>query len=151
MFGFFSKNILKNAIINATENLLPQYKSNIIRYIKEADANELDEQEFFSIRKQFLDDVANSVFSTFRVSSPTIYQKIMLNLLHPYGCGYDINVEDGISAGAVFAICYHAIENKPAPTKYCIRLNHLQHELMEQVLEEIDSEYNDKYKYPKMS
>ena len=74
-----------------------------------------------------MDPVSHFVLTT-AITSPEI-------------CGYsDIDIEEGLSAGAIFALCYYAITRETASPKDCIEMNHLQAELMDLGLDEIDKE-----------
>ena len=78
---------------------------------------------------------------TFDVSSPAIAVRIQLALASPALCGYeDIDISNGIMAGSLYAICFYAIKNKVAEPRDCVRLNHLQHEIMNDALSEQDNE-----------
>jgi hypothetical protein len=144
MFGLSMREVLINAIINASINCKHIYKDAIIRNI--ATLNDAENESdvsttMLSIRKEYLDAVWNSVISTFKVSSPTAFSKIQFIITSPSICGYkDIHLENGAMAGSLFAICYYALKNKVAPSKDCIKLNHFQNDIMNQVLLEVDKE-----------
>lgn len=143
MFGLSTKEVLGKSILNATQNCIPQYKESVRHLIAEmykTGNGDIDERDINRVRKEFLDEVADSVFNTFQISSPAVFQRIMMILMSPSICGYDINVDNGMIAGSVFAICYHAIKNKVAAPKDCIRLNHLQNDMMQRALIEIEAE-----------
>ncbi|MBQ2614407.1 MAG: hypothetical protein IJB80_03640 [Clostridia bacterium] len=140
MFGLSTKEVLSKAIINACYNCKKTYKSAIIENIDKL--NNCDEESaddlLTSIRREYLNEVADSVINTFRVSSTAISSRIQLAFMSPQVCGYDIKFENGIMAGSVFAICYYAIKNKIAPANLCIRLNHIQNDIIDEVLQEIE-------------
>ncbi|MBQ2614411.1 MAG: hypothetical protein IJB80_03660 [Clostridia bacterium] len=141
MFGLSTKEVLTKAIINACHNCKTTYKSTILENMDKL--NDCDEESanglLTSIRREYLNEVADSVINTFRVSSPNISSRIQLVFMSPQVCGYDIKFDNGIMAGSVFAICYYAIKNKIAPANICIRLNHIQNDIMDEVLQEIES------------
>ena len=116
MFGLSTKEVLSKAIINACYNCKNTYKSSILENIDKLNVcvEESTDALLTSIRRIYLNEVADSVINTFRVSSPNISSRIQLVFRSPQVCGYDIKFEKGIMAGSVFAICYYAIKNKVA-------------------------------------
>lgn len=142
MFGLSTKEVLSKAIINACYNCKITYESSILENIDKL--NVCDEESavalLMSIRHEYLNEVADSIINIFRVGSPNIASRIQLVFMSPQMCGYDINFENGIVAGSVFAICYYAIKNKVAPANVCVRLNHIQNDIMDEVLQEIEKE-----------
>ena len=140
MFGLSTKEVLAKAIINTCLNCKETYKAAIIKNMDVL--NDCDEERasdlLMSIRREYLNEVADSVINTFRVSSPKISSRVQLVFMSPQVCGYDIKFENGIMAGSVFAICYYAIKNKVAPASWCVRLNHIQNGIMDEVLQEIE-------------
>jgi hypothetical protein len=143
MFGLSTKEVLSKAILNASKNKVGIYKQRIMSNIDVLNGDEeaATEEVLISVRREYLDEVANSVISTFDVSSPAIAARIQLALMSPALCGYeDIDISNGIMAGSLYAICYYAIKNKVAEPRDCVRLNHLQHDIMNTALAELDSE-----------
>lgn len=143
MFGLSTKEALSKAILNASKNKVEVYKHGIKANIDvlNGDAEKEKEEVIILVRREYLDEVANSVINTFDVSSPTIATRIQLTLSSPALCGYeDIDISNGIMAGSLYAICYYAIKNKVAKPRDCIRLNHLQHDIMNSALAELDNE-----------
>ena len=145
MFGLSTKEILFKSIVNACRNCENTYKNSIVENLddlKNAD-NETSNKIALDARRKYLDDVSNKVTDSFRLSSPAIFARIQLGLLSPSMCGIEgLNSENGLMAGSLFAVCYFAIKNSIAPGKICIRLNHIQNDIMEQVLHEVAEEYN---------
>lgn len=145
MFGLSTKEILFKSIVNACRNCENTYKNSIIENLdglKNAD-NGTSKKNAFVARRKYLDDVSNKVIDSFRLSSPTIFARIQLVLRSPSMCGLEgLNSENGFMAGSLFAVCYFAIKNNTAPSKICIRLNHIQNDIMEQVLHDVAEEYN---------
>ncbi len=143
MFGLSTKEILSNAILNTAKNKIDIYKQGIKTNIDVLNGNAEDRmvEILISSRREYLDEVVNSVINTFDVSSPIIASKIRILLMSPSLCGYeDINIYDGIMAGSLYAICYYAINNKFAKPRDCIKLNHLQNDIMNMALTELESE-----------
>ena len=143
MFGLSTREILSKAIINSCHNCRQLLKNEIIANIDSM--NNATEEELLSIttsiNRQYFDAVGNSVISSFAVSSPKVYARIQLAILSPSICGYeDIDIEKGLMAGGLYAICYYALTNKVASPRECIKLNHKQNDIMNQVLIEIDGE-----------
>ena len=142
MFGLSTKEVLSKAILNASKNKAGIYKQGIMANIDVLNGNEeaAKEEVIISVRREYLDEVANSVIETFDVSSPTIAARIQLALASPALCGYeDIDISNGIMAGSLYAICFYAIKNKVAEPGDCVRLNHLQYDIMNMALAELDS------------
>ena len=78
---------------------------------------DLSEEQFYKVRNEYLNNVANAAFDVFRVSSPTIYQRILLAVQAPLICGYDFEEGEeiaGMMAGKVYAIIFWAYHNKIA-------------------------------------
>ncbi len=75
MFG--SNKLIKTTILNASENYLNEYAQDIIELYNEY-GEDLNEEQFYKVRNEYLDNVANNAFDVFRVSSPMIYQRILL-------------------------------------------------------------------------
>ena len=142
MFGLSTKEVLSKAIINACYNCKNTYKSAILENMDKLNVSDEESADALltSIRREYLNEVADSVINTFRVSSHNISSRIQLVFMSPQVCGYDIKFENGIMAGSVFAICYYAIKNKIAPANVCVRLNHIQNDIMDEVLHEIEKE-----------
>lgn len=142
MFGLSIRETLKKSILNVCENSKDSYKKYILDNYNDVDS--IDEERIIAIskmaRRNYFDDVANSLFNSFKVSSPNIYGKIQLILVYPSMCGYDDIDVDDLTAGAVYAICYFALKGKTASPKDCIELNHLQNDIINEALEEIDKE-----------
>ena len=91
MFGLSTKEVLMKAILNASKNKAEIYKQGLMANVDVLNGNEEAEREevFFSIQKEYLDEVANTVINTFDVSSPTTAAKIKLTLISPSLCGYE--------------------------------------------------------------
>lgn len=142
MFGLSTKEILSEAIINACYNHKKTYKSAILENMNKLNSSDEETAEdlLTSIRREYLNEVADSVINTFRVSSSNIASRIQFVFMSPQVCRYDIKFGNGIMAGNVFAICYYAIKNKVAPANVCVRLNHIQNNIMDEVLQEIEKE-----------
>ena len=138
MFG--SNKLIKTTILNASENYLNEYAQDIIELYNEY-GEDLNEEQFYKVRNEYLDNVANNAFDVFRVSSPMIYQRILLAIQTPLICGYDF--EDGseisgMMAGKVYAIIFWAYHNKIAKPKDCVEINHKQNDIMQKALVKVD-------------
>ena len=74
MFGLSTKEVLSKAIINACYNCRSTYKSAILGNMD--NLNSCDEESaetlLMSIRREYLNEVADNVINTFKVSSPSI-------------------------------------------------------------------------------
>ena len=144
MFGLSAREVLSKAIINASINCKDIYKNAIIENLETLNTEENEDtisSLMLSIRKEYLDAVANNVISSFSVSSPAISAKLQLIMMSPKMCGYeDINIDNGIMAGSLYAMCYYALKNKIASSQECIKLNHIQNDIMTEVLIELNNE-----------
>ena len=143
MFGLSTKEVLAKAIVHACYNCRNTLKRALMDNTENLD-NAEDEESVDKIlvaaRREYLDEVLCTVIDTFRLSSPVIHEKLLLSLRCPSMCGYDINLDNGVLAGSVFAICFYAIKSRIAPPDICIKLNHIQDDIMVGVLREIESE-----------
>ncbi len=144
MFGLSMREVLTTAIVNACINCKDVYKDAIIKNMEALNKAKTDEDTYrltLFIRKEYLDAVWNTVVSSFSISAPTVFSRIQFISTTPSICGYgDITMDNGIMAGGLYAICYYALKNKKAASKDCIKLNHLQTDIMNQVLFEIENE-----------
>jgi len=142
MFGLSIAEQLKSAILNAAENNIASYKDEFRNNFDQLNNSSEKEGSMIitNIRRNYLDQVADSVFSSFKISSPKIALRMQLAMLSPKMCGYDIDLENGVLAGSLYAICYFAIKDKVAPARDCIQLNHLHNVIMDRVITELDDE-----------
>ena len=129
MFGLTTREVLTKAIVNVSNECIGGF-------IQAIDDNfdEMNDLLYENLRTVYFDTVANIVISGFREKSPTIYYKIQLELVSPTAGGYDIDVTKGLPAGKLYAICYYAIKGKPAKPADCIKLNHLQYDILDKAL-----------------
>ena len=126
MFG--ASKMIKKTILNASENYIDVYIEGV-KSLFEQFGNDIDENALRKVRRDYLDSVANASFDVFRVSSPSIYQRIMLALTE-----FDVDDNDGMMAGKVYAIIHLAYYNKIAKPNECVKLNHQQNSIMEKAL-----------------
>ena len=142
MFGLSMKEVLFKTVSNACYNCKNTYKFSLLDRLEELNSADEETAEKINteISRAYFNAVKNTVVDSFRLSSPAIYARIQLALRSPSMCGYDIDVDTEMMAGSVFAICYFAIKNRVAPAKLCIKLNHIQGDVMQKVLYEIADE-----------
>ena len=136
MFGLSKKEILANAIINASKNNINIYKQAIKDNYKEVlDCNDEEKMNEFIIktRKLYLDKVYNDVITGMNIASPTVVSKIKF-------LSMNMDAENGMMAGKLFSVCYRALTGKEADSNECIRLNHVQNDMMTEVMKELDDE-----------
>jgi len=131
VFANQAENALTKAIMEASKFYLPQY----IEGVKKLEEQNLQVSEFseklVAVRRDYLDLVSNSIINNFEKQRPDIAKRIQAALVHPEICGYKgIDLNHGISAGALFAICLYAIENRVARSADCIMLNRSQNDLL---------------------
>ena len=141
MFGLSMRKKLAALILQRSKDCICQYTEDIKYFISQSNGYS-DEQmnaEFINIRRNYLDTVANTVFADLKNMSPNIYSRALAALSTPEICGYpDIDIDNGVAAGKIYAICYYAIMNKIAKPSDCISLNHAQHDIMDQALSKIN-------------
>lgn len=140
MFGLSTKEVLFKAILNASRNsrslLLDLYAPNAEAISDAIRAGDTDtvEKLYLPIFQAYHDDVANSIFNKYQASAPIIFQKIMMCLLSPSVCGHDFDIDNGITASSIYAICYWATKTKVAPAKDCIEIQKLQTEISKKAI-----------------
>ena len=132
MFANQAENALNKAIIDASKYYLKQFTDKL-----EALGEEAGEEAFITARREYLDLVSSSIINQFEKQRPDIAKRIQAAMLNPELCGYrGIDIKNGISAGALYAICLYAVENRVAKGNDCIRLNREQNEIMLSALED---------------
>ena len=139
MFGLTNKEKINSLILNASQNCIETYTSGIKDLLDKQDhlSDQEMEQCAMHIRREYLDAVTNSVLTFFQNSSPVIYSRLQMAMISPRICGMDddlVNLDIGLSAGALYALCYYAVTNKKAKTYDCSKLSQLQNDLMNQAL-----------------
>ena len=138
MFGLTNKEKINSLILNASQNCIEIYTSGIKNLLDKQDlGNQEMEQCVIHIRREYLDAVTNSVLTFFQNSSPAIYSRLQMAMISPGICDMDddlVNLDIGLSAGVLYALCYYAVTNKKAKTYDCSKLSHLQNDLMNQAL-----------------
>lgn len=140
MFGLSIREILENTIINACINCKNIYKMAIANNAEALNCAETEEESAaiaMAARKEYLDAVWYNVLSKIKADNPSIHSKIQHIIMSPSTCGYE---ELGTMAGSLFAICFFAYKGKVAPEEVCIKLNHMQDEIMYRVLVELENE-----------
>ena len=131
MFANQAENALSKAILDASKFYLKRFTDKL-----EALGEDAGEGAFITARREYLDLVSSSIINHFEKQRPDIAKRIQAAMLNPELCGYrGIDIKNGISAGALYAICLYAIENRVAKSNDCIRLNREQNEIMLSVLE----------------
>lgn len=142
MFGSSARKKITEALVAEMEQRLENFYSDLLSlakgdYLPTSDFDA--EQKAMIIRKQYLDSTAHRAFN--RISkNPKVAALIESLLKTPSKCGYDIDTENGISAGTAYAIAYFALTHRVAPGGDCITLNHHQNNLMDSVLDKIEKE-----------
>ena len=145
MFGLSVKKTLARCVANACQNNRNVYKQAIVKNLDAIVQAENDEEKqkkiFTEVRNEYLTKVFDDVVKAMSISSPTIETRVRLAIMSPGLCGIpDRDIDDGVMAGTVYAICYWAMKNKVAPSGDCIALNHYQNDIMNEVLHEVDRE-----------
>ena len=132
MFANQAENALSKAILDASKFYLPEFLKRLEK------GGETAEKDFMlQARREYLDLVSSSIINHFEKQRPDIAKRIQAAMLNPKLCGYSrIDLKNGISAGALFAICLYAVENRIARANDCIELNRKQNSIMLDALEE---------------
>ena len=132
MFANQAENALSKAIIDASRLYISRFTDKLAELGEEA-----GEQGFIEARREYLDLVSSAIINNFEKQRPDIAKRIQAAILNPELCGYrGIDIKNGISAGALYAICLFAVENRVAKSSDCIRLNREQNEIMLSAIEE---------------
>ncbi len=150
MFGLFIKRNLIKAIKNACINEIGIYKSEVMDLLNEyCNDTDVPTSKLMHVKRNYFYAVFDAMWTTLRVSSPTVDARVRLALMAPTltGLPAEFTVEyigdNGISAGATFAICYYALSNQEInlfkEAKTLSMLNHFQNDLMNRALGEIEA------------
>lgn len=142
MFESSARKKITEALITEMEQRLENFYHDLLSlekgdYLPTSDFDA--EQKAMIIRKQYLDSTAHRMFN--RISKNSKVAALIKSLLKtPSKCGYDFDFENGISAGAAYAIAYFVLTHRVASGGDCIALNRHQNNLMDSVLEKVDKE-----------
>lgn len=123
--------MLEKAILNVSKNHIHVY----IDALSTID-NPSTEEEKKMVRKQFNEAVLDSFLEAFSGDDTPIGVRLRIkgNLSHPQNCGYplpfDVN-EEGLSAGAIYAIWFYATTGTKADYDTCLNLDIAQLQLLE--------------------
>ncbi len=138
MFGLTIKEQLLKEVVSAVTDHILSYRENVTISLNRL--QEMDDAEFriamVKIRKEYLDSVKNSVLVFLKKKKPSKYNKVCEYLLVPSKCGFeDCDVNGGIMAGTLYAICYYAMKGYHAEVSGCVALNHFQTALMNEIID----------------
>lgn len=126
MFANQAENALSKAILDASRHYLPQFHEKLEQF-----GDGMTKEQMLKARRDYLDLVSSSIINHFESQRPDIAKRIQAAMLNPQLCGYaGIDMKNGISAGALFAICLYAVENRIAKPNDCIELNRKQNDIM---------------------
>ena len=129
MFGLSTKEVLTSAILYALKDKIKIYKQGLKNNfdVLNSGCEAEIKKAMTAIRREYFNDVSSSVITTIGAASQAIRSRAMMAMANPALCGCeDIEIENGIGAGELYAICYFAMKNKPADPKDCIALTNLQ-------------------------
>lgn len=133
MFANQAENAISKVILEASRFYLDVLEKNL------PEAGDIAEN-MLRARRNYLDIVSSAVINNFEKQRPDIARRIQAAIINPQLCGYSgIDIKNGISAGALYAICLYAVENRVAKANDCIRLNREQNEIMLSLLETEES------------
>jgi hypothetical protein len=141
MFGLSTKEILTNAIKNACEDCIENYKQALING-SEVSVNQCEgdteNRQLLLVRREYFNDVSRSVLMMLGTGSQKIRSRALAIIASPGLCGNEsIKAENGLSAGELYAVCHFAMKNKPATPDDCAVLDHLQEGLIQRVHDEV--------------
>lgn len=140
MFRKKKDKILESTIKNACKGSLLTYEKEIKTCINRFDDEDL-ERLLMKARQSYLDDVYDSVVSALKLSSTTIAARMELLLMSPELCGIEQElIQNGIGAGALYCMCYYALNDQIGDMKKASELNHFQNDLMNNILNKLDNE-----------
>lgn len=147
MFGLSTAELLEQTVKNACINCKSVYYNAVEENLSLFQNGSEEEQNDIAIncRSEYLNSVFDSVASSLRASDPRNSARLNLVLMSPRLCGYDnIDFTYGIGAGSTFAMCYWALTGKIAAAKTCIRLNHFQNDIINEVLQMMQRQVDDR-------
>ena len=137
MFGLSTKEVLTSAILNTSKSSIEILKQGIKNNaaVLSSGCEAETKKIMTAIRREYLNDVSSTVITTIGAVSQAIRSRALMAMTSPALCGYEeIEIENGIVAGELYAICYFAMKNKVAEPKDCMELTQIQAELMEGAL-----------------
>lgn len=142
MFGLSAREKLKKAIITTAQTKAREHKSEITALYQMSVAKEITQEEsnqrYLAILRDICDDVANTIINGISKISPKYAMTIQMNFLSPKSCGYpDIDTDEGLLGGGLYAICYNAITGKIADREDYSQLNKAYRSIMSGIIEEI--------------
>lgn len=144
LFGISTKKKLIKLILDASKSFATEFKNDAekSRATFETVTEEEYSEIYSSIRRKYFDNVAGAVISTIKASSIRYYDKIQSVFKNPRSFSWigiypAEMIENELSAGFLYSICYFAIKNKGAETYDASFLSHMQVDIMNQALSEI--------------
>lgn len=140
MFGLTMRERLFKSVHQVCVNNADIYKLEIYKLVEKYGTSSPPEDEIERASVKYFDSVRDDVFAAISDVSPKMSARINLAFLCPTMCGYP-DFKDGLyMAGAVYAICFWAIKDKKADPSDGIALNHLQQQIMLDVLNSLDEQ-----------
>lgn len=142
MLTVMAKRKIQKVLLNEMQERLESFGNDVLNLCKGSflpNAN-LDEDKKAEIaRKRYLNGVAYKTFSRIRKisKSPELIQLVVND---PSECGYDFDLNNGITAGAAYAIAFFILTHKVADSVECSKLTHYQVHLMDCMLAKIEHE-----------
>lgn len=142
--------LLKTTILNTSKNHTSDYKRNVATLLGNSN-NQVKPEEFDAIFKKYINDVSDSVFNIIKLSSPDIYEKVLLARKCPSICGYPSDrlakmtkhqETYGLMAGDIYAVLYWAHHNKIVNQKEVSKLNDTQKTILKNATKDIWKDLN---------
>jgi hypothetical protein len=144
--------VIAKAVEGACRMALPSYEEEVREWILKVNAGLVSEEElplqYNQIRKSYFQETYEVIRSGFEVNSPSLLPRISFAMMHPSVAGIpdemgvEYVLENGPSAGLVFAWMYFAMTGKPIDSPKAAfersRLSHYQTDLMNSVLDKFE-------------
>ena len=139
MLGLTMRERLLKAIYQVCERNADIYKFEIYKLFEKYETTTPPEDEVEKASRKYFDSVCKDMFDVLSEGAPNISSRLNLAFKCPALCGYP-DIKDGLyMAGAVYVICFWAIEDKVADPTDAIALNRLQKQVMNDVLISLDN------------
>lgn len=136
------RKILKNMIKNVCVNQSCVFKDAVQEVVVNFGVDEEPDKEILiNVRRQYLKACCDAVTEVLKASSPVLYVRLQMAIETPGLVGMeDYDTSYGVSAGALFNICYMVLDNKSAKNADIVELNYFQNNVMNNILRAMDNE-----------
>ena len=139
MLGLTMRERLLKAVYQVCVRNSDIYKFEIYKLLEKYGTTKPPEDEIEKASRKYFDSVRKDIFDVLSEGSPNLSVRLNLAFKCPALCGYP-DIKDGLyMAGAVYVICFWAIEDKVADPTDGMALNRLQQQIMDDVLTSLDN------------